>query len=127
VGDNRDVNFALKVGSATTTVEVNGEPALVETTKTDISTVVNDSDMAYIPITNAGGGAGGSGINDFASLAITAPGVRMDQTSVSDDLIGPGQFNDRNNLINVDGGNIIDQVDSGRDGVGAAVDEIKEF
>lgn len=127
VGDTRDVNFNLLVGNLATTVEVTAATPLIETTKTDTSTVVNESDMAYIPITNAQGGAGGSGINDFASLAVTAPGVRTDQTTVTNDLVGPGQFNNRNNLFNIDGGNVTDQVVSGRDGVGASVDEIKEF
>jgi len=127
VGDIKDVNFALRLGAANTVVEVSGEAPLVESTKTDVSTVVNESDLATLPVTNAQGGAGGSGMNDFATLALTAPGVRLDQTTVSNDLVGPGQFNDRNNLINIDGGNIIDQVDSGRDGVGASVDEVQEF
>jgi hypothetical protein len=127
VGDSRDVNFRLVLGSISSVVEVTTQAPLIETTKTDVSTVVNESDMAHLPVTAAAGGAGGSGINDFMSLAVTAPGVRQDQTSVSNDLVGPGQFNDRNNLINIDGGNITDQVVSGRDGVGASVDEIKEF
>ena len=127
VGDVRDVNFTLQVASANTTVEVTSQTPLIETTKTDVSTVVNESDMARLPVTASPGGAGGSGINDFASLAITAPGVRLDQTGNTYDLVGPGSFNDRGNLINIDGGNIIDQVVSTRDAVGASVDEVKEF
>src|SRR5262249_40576050 len=83
--------------------------------------------MARLPVTAAQGGAGGSGINDFASLATTAPGVRIDLTGNNLDLVGPGAYNDRGNLINIDGGNVIDQVVSTRDGVGASVDEVKEF
>lgn len=127
IGDARDINIKLSVAGAAVTVEVTAEAPLIQTTKTDVSTVVNDSDMAYIPITNSPGGAGGSAINDFASLALTAPGVRSDQTGNNFDLVGPGSFNDRGNLINIDGGNVIDQVVSTRDAVGASVDEIKEF
>jgi hypothetical protein len=133
VGDRRDVNFNLKVGAASEIVEVTAALPLIETTKTEVSTTVTDADMARLPVTSgyaAGGGAtaaGSSQINDFASLAVTAPGVRYDQTGNNNDLVGPGSFNNRGNLINVDGGNIIDQVVSTRDAVGASVDEIKEF
>jgi hypothetical protein len=127
IGDARDINIRLSVAGAAVTVEVTAEAPLIQTTKTDVSTVVNDFDMAHLPVTNATGGAGGSGINDFASLALTAPGVRLDQTGNNLDLVGPGSYNDRGNLINIDGGNISDQVVSTRDAVGASVDEIKEF
>ncbi len=128
VGDQQDVNFKLALAGVTEVVRVTAEAPLIQSTKTDVSVTVNDSDMARLPVTNSlGTSVFGSNINDFASLAATAPGVRIDLTTVSNDLIGPGQFNDRNNLINIDGGNIIDQVDSGRDAIGASVDEIKEF
>src|SRR5262249_39828195 len=127
VGARRDVNFNLQVAGATTTVEVTGQSPLIESTKTEVSTVVTEADMARLPVTAAQGGAGGSGINDFASLATTAPGVRIDLTGNNLDLVGPGAYNDRGNLINIDGGNVIDQVVSTRDGVGASVDEVKEF
>jgi hypothetical protein len=126
VGDRRDLNFNLSV-STTSVVEVTEELPLIQTTKTDVSTVVTDLDMARLPVQNSAGGAGGSSINDFASLALGAPGVRQDQTGNNLDLVGPGSYNDRGNLINIDGGNVIDQVVSTRDAIGASVDEIKEF
>src|SRR5205085_4863758 len=58
----------------------------------------------------------------------SAPGVKLDTSSVSGDLIGPGSINNRGNLYNVDGANITDQLVSGRaGGVGASVDEVQEF
>src|SRR5438445_195088 len=66
------------------------------------------------------------GVNDYASLALTAPGVKVDTSSISGDLIGPGSINNRANLYNVDGANITDQLVSGRDGLGASVDEIQQ-
>jgi hypothetical protein len=42
-------------------------------------------------------------------------------------LIGPGAVNDRGMLINMDGGNIIDQVVSTRDSFGASLEEVREF
>src|SRR5260370_1372288 len=72
--------------------------------------------------------AGVNGIsNDYAGLATTAPGVKYDFTSVSSDLLGPGAVNDRGILVNVDGGDISDQVVSTRDALGASLEEVKEF
>jgi hypothetical protein len=128
VGDRRDVNFSLTISGASSVVEVTEELPLIQTTKTDVSTVVTDLDMARLPVQNlSGGGPGGSSMNDFSSLALSAPGVRADQTGNNFDLVGPGAYNDRGNLINVDGGNIVDQVVSTRDAIGASVDEVKEF
>ncbi|HKW77190.1 MAG TPA: TonB-dependent receptor [Terriglobales bacterium] len=71
-------------------------------------------------------GAGGT-VNDYAQLALTAPGVKLDTSGLTTDLIAPGSINNRGNLYNVDGANITDQLVSGRDGTGASVDEVQEF
>lgn len=125
VGDQRDINFKLGVAGTTQTVEVTAEAPLIETTKTDVSTAVTDLDMERLPTFAAGTGGG----NDYAQLALTAPGVKMDTSGLSGDLIGPGSINDRANLFNVDGANITDQLVSGRSGgsLGASVDEVQEF
>ena len=126
VGDQRDLNFRLSITGTSSTVEVTTTAPLIETTKTDVSTSVTDLDMQRLPVFAAGSGA----VNDYAQLALTAPGVKLDTSSVSSppDLIGPGSINDRGNLYNVDGANITDQLVSGRaGGVGASVDEIQEF
>jgi hypothetical protein len=123
VGDSRDLNFRLTVGTATQTVEVTGQAALIETTKTDVSTSVTDLDMERLPTI---AGAGGT-VNDYAALALTAPGVRMDTSGLTSDLIAPGSMNNRGNLYNVDGANITDQLVSGRDSTGASIDEVQEF
>ena len=44
VGDVRDVNFRLQIAGATQVVEVTGAAPLIETTKTDVSTVINDTE-----------------------------------------------------------------------------------
>src|SRR6266566_4858044 len=128
VGAVRDVNFKLALAGVATAVEVTGETPLLETTKTDVSNVVSDADMEKLPVYQAFGG----GANDYANLAAIAPGVKFDTSTITNgsglgDLIGPGSVNNRANLINVNGGNVIDLVDSGRDGLGASVDEVKEF
>jgi outer membrane receptor protein involved in Fe transport len=123
VGDKQDLNFKLSVAGSAQTVEVTTDAPLIETTKTEVSTSVSDLDMQRLP-TLAGGG---NVANDYAQLALTAPGVKLDTSGLTTDLIGPGSINNRGNLFNVDGGNITDQLVSGRDGLGASVDEIQEF
>jgi carboxypeptidase family protein/TonB-dependent receptor-like protein len=123
VGDQPTLNFNMAVAGSSQTVEVTAEAPLIETTKTDVSTSVTDLEMQKLPTFAASTG----GANDYASLALTAPGVKQDTSTLTGDLIGPGSINNRANLYNVDGANITDQLVSGRDGLGASVDEIQEF
>ena len=123
VGDQKNLDFKVTVAGSTQTVEVTAQAPLIETTKTDVSTSVTDLEMQKLPTFAAISG----GANDYASLALTAPGVKADTSSLTGDLIGPGSINNRANLYNVDGANITDQLVSGRDGLGASVDEIQEF
>jgi hypothetical protein len=122
VGDQRTLDFNVVAGTSQT-VEVTAEAPLIETAKTDVSTSVTDIEMQKLPTFAATNG----GANDYASLALTAPGVKQDTSTLTTDLIGPGSINNRANLYNVDGANITDQLVSGRDGLGASVDEIQEF
>lgn len=123
VGDKRDLGFKLNVAGSTESVEVTTSAPLIETTKTDVSTSVTSLDMERLPTI---AGATGS-VNDYAQLALTAPGVKLDSSGLTADLIAPGSINNRGNLYNVDGANITDQLVSGRDGTGASVDEVQEF
>src|SRR5262249_23223329 len=87
LGAFKDVNFQLVMASAATTVEVNAEAALIETTKTDLSTLVNEADVAALPVTSAPLALGVTGVNgtmnDYVGLASTAPGVRFDTSGNS--------------------------------------------
>lgn len=123
LGDQRDLGFKLAVAGSTQTVEVTTEAPLIETTKTDVSSSVTSLDMERLPTI---AGATGS-VNDYAQLALTAPGVKADTSGLTTDLIAPGSINNRGNLFNVDGANITDQVDSGRSSTGASIDEVQEF
>jgi hypothetical protein len=123
VGDSRDLDFKLTVAGSTESVEVTTAAPLIETTKTDVSTSVTDLDMERLPTIAGAGGV----VNDYAQLALTAPGVKMDTSGLTTDLIAPGSINNRGNLYNVDGANITDQLVSGRDSTGASVDEVQEF
>ena len=128
VGEDLDINFNLKLAGQTQTVIVTTEAPLIERTKTEVSTVIDDKEVANLPTTTSFGGVGGVS-NDFDGLAVSAPGVRFDYTNDSADLVGPGSFNDRGILVNVDGGNIWDeaQILVARDALGASVEEVKEF
>ncbi len=123
LGDQRDLGFKLGLAGSTESVEVTTQAPLIETTKTEVSTSVTDIEMQKLPTFAASTG----GANDYASLALTAPGVKQDTSTLTTDLIAPGAINNRANLYNVDGANITDQLVSGRDGLGASVDEIQEF
>jgi hypothetical protein len=124
VGDQQDLNFKLALAGTSQTVVATVEAPLIETTKTDVSTSVTDVDMRRLPTLNGAAGVA----NDYAQLALSAPGVKLDTSSLSRDPIGPGSINNRGNLYNVDGGNVTDQINSGRlGGIGASVDEIQEF
>jgi hypothetical protein len=131
VGARQDVNFKLAPANVLTSVEVNAQAPFIESTKTDVSTVVNEADMERLPITSAPSFMGVSGVgtnmNDYIGLAATAPGVRFDTSGNSGDVIGPGSFNNRANVYNVDGGNITDLINSNRDVQGASVEEVEEF
>jgi len=127
VGESRDVNFKLQIAGKTEVVEVTGQAPLVETNKTEGSTVINDTDISRLPaLTVTAPGASGN-MNDYATLAVGAPGVRIDFTGDNYDLIGPGQFNNRSNMYNVDGVNMSDITTNGRTALGASVEEVKEF
>jgi hypothetical protein len=126
VGEQRDVNFNLELAGQKQSVVVTSELPLVETTKTDTSTVIDDKSVADLPTTTAYQGIGGIA-NDYEGLAASAPGVRYDYTGLSYDIVGPGAINSRGITVNLDGGNISDQVVSSRDALGASVEEVKEF
>ena len=123
VGDQRDLNFKLGVAGSVQTVEVTAAAPLIETTKTDVSSVIDNLDLERLPTI---AGAGGT-VNDYAQLALTVPGVKQDTSGLTSDMIAPGSINNRGNLYTVDGANITDQLVSGRDSTGASIDEVQEF
>jgi hypothetical protein len=126
VGEQRDVNFNLALEGQLQSVLVTSELPLVETSKTDTSTVIDEKAVANLPTTTSFAGLGGIS-NDYEGLAASAPGVRYDYTGLSFDILGPGAVNSRGLTVNLDGGNISDQVVSSRDALGASVEEVREF
>ncbi len=126
VGEQRDINFNLTLAGQQQSVVVTSELPLVEATKTDTSTVIDEKAVADLPTTTSFAGLGGIS-NDYEGLAASAPGVRYDYTGLSFDILGPGAINSRGLTVNLDGGNISDQVVSSRDALGASVEEVREF
>jgi Carboxypeptidase regulatory-like domain/TonB dependent receptor len=66
VGQTANSNVALKPGATTQTVEVSSETALVDTTKTSVSTEITPSEVQNLPMIG----------RDVANLAYLAPGVK---------------------------------------------------
>jgi hypothetical protein len=126
VGEHRDVNMNLELAGQRQSVVVTSEVPLIEATKTDVSTVIDDKAVADLPTTTSFAGIGGIS-NDYEGLAVGAPGVRYDYTGNSADIVGPGATNSRGIVVNMDGGNISDQLVSSRDALGATIEEVKEF
>ncbi len=126
VGEQRDINFNLTLEGQQQSVLVTSELPLIESSKTDTSTVIDEKDVADLPTTTSFAGLGGIS-NDYEGLAASAPGVRYDYTGLSFDILGPGAVNSRGLTVNLDGGNISDQVVSSRDALGASVEEVREF
>ena len=126
VGEQRDINFNLTLEGQQQSVLVTSELPLIESSKTDTSTVIDEKAVANLPTTTSFAGLGGIS-NDYEGLAASAPGVRYDYTGLSFDILGPGAVNSRGLTVNLDGGNISDQVVSSRDALGASVEEVKEF
>src|SRR5712664_1216588 len=117
VGEQRDINFNLELAGQRLSLVVTSEVPLVETTRTDVSTVIDEKSVATLPTTTSYNAIGGVA-NDYQGLAASAPGVRFDYSGDSSDIVGPGAVSDRGVVVNVDGGNISDQVVSTRDALG---------
>src|SRR5918912_459743 len=93
------VNAALKVGAVTETVNVTAEnQPLVETTKTDVSGVIDQKRLENLPVNG----------RSFASLAILIPGATLapsfDPTKSRVGTFSIGGSTGRNLNITVDGG-----------------------
>ena len=68
-----------RVAGSTESVEVTTTAPLIETTKTDVSSSVTSLDMERLPTIAGAGGV----VNDYAQLALTAPGVKADTSGLT--------------------------------------------
>jgi len=71
LGQNLTINIAMELGASTTTIDVTGEGALLQTESANIATTFDTRTEQNIP--NPG--------NDITSVAQTAPGVSMNTTA----------------------------------------------
>jgi len=71
LGQNLTINVAMELGASTTTIEVTGEGALLQTENANIATTFDTRTVQNIP--NPG--------NDITYVAQTAPGVSMNTTN----------------------------------------------
>jgi len=71
LGQNLTINIAMELGASTTTIEVTGESALLQTENANIATTFDTRTVQNIP--NPG--------NDITYVANTAPGVSMNTTA----------------------------------------------
>ncbi len=123
VGGKTTLEITLSVGTGTTVVDVQAEGATVETTRTSISSTVDERRVTNLP-TN------GRNFLDFATLT---PGIVRDPTRAGDLAVG-GQKGTLNS-IQIDGtssDNTFFGQSSGRIGSGRApsqfsIDTVKEF
>jgi hypothetical protein len=98
LGSSAASNFRLLVASGTTTVEVSGAPASVETEDANLTANFNSKQVELLP--NPG--------NDLSAVALTAPGVVMNTAGGA--MFGGGNFEVNglpatSNLFTMDGSN----------------------
>ena len=104
VGDTVTVDFAMRVGAVTETVEVMGESPLVQTTTSDVGQVITQEMVENIPLNG----------RKFQDLSLLVPGTRpsnyYDPTKTEVGGISYGGLTGRSVIINVDGGDNNDGV-----------------
>ena len=104
VGVDRSFGVQLKPGQITEVVEVTGETALVQTTRSDIDTTVSPKEIENLPLLN----------RTFAGLTVIAPEARpvanFDPTKTRVGTIAFNGGDGRQVNVNVDGGDNKDNV-----------------
>ncbi len=123
IGGETTVKLALELASVKTAVTVSGEAPLIETTKSEVSSTVNERAIQNLPANG----------RNFIDFVLTTPGVVKDNFRVGD-IVFAGQRGTLNSLV-VDGGdnnNTFFGQALGRTGTGRAPyqfseDAVKEF
>lgn len=99
VGQTTSIDLALKVGTVSEQVTVVGEAPLIETSKSDFSSVVNSEQIDNLPIN-------GRNFLDFATLT---PGVVLNQSTAINGIgANVAGARSRNGSVLVDGFNNLD-------------------
>jgi hypothetical protein len=104
VGETVTVDFTMKVGAVTESIQVIGESPLVQTTTSDVGQVITQSMVENIPLNG----------RKFQDLSLLVPGTRpsnyYDPTKTEVGGISYGGLTGRSVIINVDGGDNNDGV-----------------
>jgi outer membrane receptor protein involved in Fe transport len=104
VGNTVTVDFSMKVGAMTETIEVVGETPLVQATTSDVGQVITQKMVENIPLNG----------RKFQDLSLLVPGTRpsnyYDPTKTEVGGISYGGLTGRSVIINVDGGDNNDGV-----------------
>ncbi len=104
VGETVTVDFTMKVGAVTESIQVVGESPLVQTTTSDVGQVITQSMVQNIPLNG----------RKFQDLSLLVPGTRpsnyYDPTKTEVGGISYGGLTGRSVIINVDGGDNNDGV-----------------
>jgi len=104
VGQTASIDIALKVATATDTVTVTTEVPPVESTRTEISQVIETPEIQALP----------SATRQFIDFALLTPGVAIGRTSLQSTFTEPevtrisfGGMRDLSNAVTVDGADYI--------------------
>ena len=104
VGTTQTLNFELKPGSVTETVNVTADQQLIETTRSDLDTSITPKEIENLPLLN----------RTFAGLSVIAPEARpvgnFDPTKTRVGNIAFSGGDGRQINVNVDGGDNKDNV-----------------
>ena len=92
IGQTLSLKIDLKVGSTVETVDVSTEGEVVETSRTELSTQINERSVENLPINR----------RDFSRFALLTPGVSIVQGPDGDEITINGQKGIQNN-ISIDG------------------------
>lgn len=92
VGQTLTLNVDLKIGGATETVDVSTESATVETSRTELNTLINERAVENLPIAR----------RDFSRFVQLTPGVSIVQGPDGDEITINGQKGIQNNF-SIDG------------------------
>ncbi len=92
VGQTISLRIELKVGSGVSTIDVTAEGEGVETSRTELSTQVNQRSVENLPINR----------RDFSRFALLTPGVSIVQGPDGDEITINGQKGIQNN-VSIDG------------------------
>jgi hypothetical protein len=123
IGAVATIDIALEIGAAQETVSVSAEVPVVETTRSQTSTVVSEKAVADLPVNG----------RNFLDFTLLTPGVSRDYTRGGDISFG-GQRGTANSLLvdGADSNNIFFGQSTGRSGTGRnpysfSQDAVQEF